>query len=295
MTQIISILESVSLGYHYFPIAMLLRESLLINSMLSSVEVWYSLKYKDICELTSVDKILLSNLLTGKKSNPEEGYYLELGIMPFSVIIKAKRIKYLYYLLTRDKQSMLYNFFWEQWRNPYKEDWTNQVRKDLTDLKIPSDFDWIVSKSKQWFKHYVNQKAQAFAFEILKIKQNSHSKINKIQYSRLKIQPYMTDEKIPVRTKRLLFNFRMRMLNFGENFRGARPSVPCPFACPMARDSETHLFLCSSVNKEEVGKVRREDFLHEDISAENISILEKLLKQRDSLLEQTIPSYNAYG
>ena len=67
VSQIMSILESVSLGHHYFSIATLLRESLLVNSMLCSVEIWYNLKYKDICELANVDKILHSNIFSSKK------------------------------------------------------------------------------------------------------------------------------------------------------------------------------------------------------------------------------------
>ena len=51
VTQIMTILDNVSLGEHYFEMAVLLRESLLINSMLSSGEIWYNLKTKEIKDL----------------------------------------------------------------------------------------------------------------------------------------------------------------------------------------------------------------------------------------------------
>ena len=44
VSQIRSILERVSLGAHYFKIAMLLRESMLLNGILSSSESWYGLQ-----------------------------------------------------------------------------------------------------------------------------------------------------------------------------------------------------------------------------------------------------------
>ena len=43
ISKIRNILDSVSLGEHYFKIALLLRESLLLSSMLSSSESWYGL------------------------------------------------------------------------------------------------------------------------------------------------------------------------------------------------------------------------------------------------------------
>ena len=62
VSQIVSLLETISLCYHFFPIALLLRESMLINSMLNSAEVWYDIKTKEVRELEAVDKILLLDL-----------------------------------------------------------------------------------------------------------------------------------------------------------------------------------------------------------------------------------------
>ena len=87
----------------------------------------------------------------------------------------------------------------------------------------------------------------------------------------------------------------MRMLSFGENFRGARPAVPCPFSCPMARDSESHLFDCLPVNSEGSSGIKSEDFLQDEIPVENIKILQKLMRRRESLLEQKVPYFNVYG
>ena len=43
VTQIENLLDTVSLGHHYFEIALLLRESMLINGILTNAQIWYGL------------------------------------------------------------------------------------------------------------------------------------------------------------------------------------------------------------------------------------------------------------
>ena len=43
ITKIINMLESVTLGEHYFSTAMLLRESMFLNGILTNTEIWYGL------------------------------------------------------------------------------------------------------------------------------------------------------------------------------------------------------------------------------------------------------------
>ena len=55
LSKIKSILESVSFGSHYFKIALLLRESLLLNGILTNSESWYGLSKSEISQLEKVD------------------------------------------------------------------------------------------------------------------------------------------------------------------------------------------------------------------------------------------------
>ena len=55
ISKIKNYLESVSLGKHYFKIALLLRESLLINGIMTSAESWYGLKRCEIDLLEDLD------------------------------------------------------------------------------------------------------------------------------------------------------------------------------------------------------------------------------------------------
>ena len=51
ISQIITLLEAVSFGNYYFQIALILREAMFLNSVLTNIEVWYGLKKCEIEEL----------------------------------------------------------------------------------------------------------------------------------------------------------------------------------------------------------------------------------------------------
>ena len=82
-----AILNEISFEYHYFEIAMLLRESLFINGMLWNVETWYNISETELNDIESVDKMLLKRILGVPISTPIRFLYLELGITPLRYII----------------------------------------------------------------------------------------------------------------------------------------------------------------------------------------------------------------
>ena len=51
--------KSVTFGKHYFEIARTLRESMLVNGLLTNCEVWHNLKEADVKKLEEVDRLLL--------------------------------------------------------------------------------------------------------------------------------------------------------------------------------------------------------------------------------------------
>ena len=59
ISQIMNILESVRLGEHFFSTAVLLRESLFLNGILTNCEILYGLNKSEIQELESLDRNLL--------------------------------------------------------------------------------------------------------------------------------------------------------------------------------------------------------------------------------------------
>ena len=100
LTQILNFLKNASFGPHDFKIAMLFRDTLLINGMIYNVEVLYNLAEAGDNEFENIDKLLFGKLPDVPKTTPTDAFYLEFGPLPINLIIKSRRITYLHDLLT---------------------------------------------------------------------------------------------------------------------------------------------------------------------------------------------------
>ena len=167
--------------------------------------------------------MLLRQVFQVASSCPVEALYLELGCVPLGITIKGRRIKYLHHLLSREDTEMISKFFYSQWKYPAsRNEWTEQVKKDMEEFKIEGDIEWIKSKTKSSFKTFVKQKAKEVAAETLKQIKETHSKMDNLKYSDLDMQMYLMDDAITTSQARALFRFRTRMARFWENFKGGR-------------------------------------------------------------------------
>jgi hypothetical protein len=122
VAQIMAMLNDISLGEHYFEVAMLLREAIFINGILTSIEVSYGLTKANIKSLENVDKILLRKFLAAHSKTPIEALYLELGCLPIKYVIIMRRIMFLFYLLSRPDNELISQFFKAQSFKPTKND-----------------------------------------------------------------------------------------------------------------------------------------------------------------------------
>ena len=99
-----TLLDGMPFGKYYFEIAMILRNCLLVSSVLNNSEAWYNLTNAELDYLETVDLMFLRNILKTPKSTPKEMLYLELGCVPFRKIIQKRRMSFLYYILHKDPQ-----------------------------------------------------------------------------------------------------------------------------------------------------------------------------------------------
>jgi hypothetical protein len=82
INQIMQILDSVYFGKYYFEVALVLRSSLLLSSLLLNSEAWVNLSDKNIRGLEQTDEILLSRILESDGNTSNIFKYFELGILP---------------------------------------------------------------------------------------------------------------------------------------------------------------------------------------------------------------------
>ena len=79
ITQIIHLLEMVSLGEHFMEIALLFREALFLNGILTNCEIWYGMTASEVKEFEDLDVQLLRKILQVPVSNPRVGDYPNRG------------------------------------------------------------------------------------------------------------------------------------------------------------------------------------------------------------------------
>ena len=246
IAEIQSILDSVSLGIHFFKIALLLRESLFLSTLLSSCETWYGLTAANIETLEKLDRTLLTSIFGLQKTVPSIGMYLEGGCLTIGTILKLRRVNFLHYLVNLEQNTMLYKFFNVQWKYPIRNDWTAQVKKDLNDFQLPHNLDFFRGKSKEAFKLLSKSKAQNFELDRLLTLKENKSKLKSLSYNELKMQDYLNLSDMDVLTAKSVMKWRLRMAPFGENFRNGQGPASCPLACENIHiDSQSCVLQCS--------------------------------------------------
>ena len=285
-SEITNMLDTITLGEHFYSTALLLRESKFLNGILTNCEVWYGLSKEDTNELEILDRMLLRSFLKTPISTPTESLYLELGIVDIETTIKARRLNYLHYLCTRKENEMIFKFFSTQWKYPTnKQDWTELVRGDLEDFEIPADLEFIRSKSVFSFKNLVKKKSKDYAWKKFMRKKLTHSKMDDLWYSDLKIQAYLESDKFSVEQVRTIFRFRTRMAKFGENFQNGGGHVQCPL-CHNHFDSQALSFQCPQVKAGvEMTGIYQEIF-RDEIPLNLVISLEKMMQYREKYLQE---------
>ena len=88
--KILNILETIPFGKLYYSVAIILRNSLLVSSVLCNSEAWFNITKKELDLLETVDLMLLRSLWGAQKSVPNEILFLELGVLPLRDIIMQK-------------------------------------------------------------------------------------------------------------------------------------------------------------------------------------------------------------
>ena len=97
--RIIQMLEKMPGGAYHIEIAGLLRNAMLISSILTNSEVWYGVTQADTEQLEQIDEMWMRNLFECSRKVPKDLLYLELGLVPISFIIKGRKQMFLHHIL----------------------------------------------------------------------------------------------------------------------------------------------------------------------------------------------------
>ena len=265
--QIKNILEEGFFGAHHFEAALLLRESLFLNSILLNSEAWVNLNKKELNELTVVDNMLLRTIWNCSASTSVPMMFLDLGCVPINVCIMKRRIMFLHYILQQPEQSLLYKCFKAQLNNKLAGDWVIQVESDLRELKIVDSLWEIKLMTKFTLKSILKKHTLQYAFEKLMSVKKSQSKCSQVEYNELKIQSYVTTDLLTTEQKKLLFQLRSGTYPVFANQKYLHSDILCP-CCREEDDTISHQLSCrfqSDVNSQLDASLTSEDIFSQDI------------------------------
>ena len=96
ISRIITILEGIPFGKFYYEVAVILRDSLLVSSMLCISKAWYNIINAELDFLGTVDLQFLRRIQKAPKTTPKEMLLLELGCVPFRELIQKRRMLFLH-------------------------------------------------------------------------------------------------------------------------------------------------------------------------------------------------------
>ena len=288
ITQITHILDSVLFGKNYFEVAMVLRASLLLSSLLLNSEAWVNLTDRDIRELEKTDEILLSKILECEANTSNTFKYLELGIVPIRFEIMKRKIIFLQYILKQDKESMMFKVFKATCENPIKNDFVEKCKKYLQQLNIKMSFEEIGQMSNMKFKNIVKQKTEEAGFKYLLIEKNKQTKIADLNYENLEMQEYLNDGNRNTRISKLIFKARGRNLDIKMHKKWKYSDAIC-LGCGKNDETENELLLCDGFGDRNENEELTYSWLFDSSVTKMVKVaieIEKRLKRRKVLLEE---------
>ena len=282
--QIIGMLKEISFGQHYFEMAVLFRQSMLINSILCNSEVLYGLSKTHINTLESVDKYFWRKVFASVISTPVESYYIETNTLLIRHIIMGRRLMYYWNILQKDDSELVKKVFNSQKLLPVKNDWFLTIQNDLSACNITLSEKEITNMKKETFKTLVKQKIKILSKEYLISLRNNHTKSKNLLLEN-KIKGYLICEQLTTEDKQLLFALKTRAVDVKTNYKSMFSNLQCRLCNSLAEDeSEIHVMKCIKIISDESLKKQTETISYSDIfgsmkqQISAVKILKKIFK-----------------
>ena len=154
-------------GRHTFRAASIMRQSLLLGSLLNNSESWINITKKDLDDLEKPDTMVHRGILC-TEGNPSKVFmHLEFGSIPVRFVIMEKRLNFLKYILNESMESMIRQVFEALKVDSRKGDFVALVKEDIETLNIDLSEEDITLITKLQWKKYVHEKVKAGALKWL--------------------------------------------------------------------------------------------------------------------------------
>ena len=245
INQIMQILESTYFGKYFFEVAMVLRDSLFLSSLLLNSEAWVNYSEKDVRILEQCDEILLTKVLDCDANTSNAIKYLDLGILPIRFEIMRRKLSFLQYILLQDKKSMIHQVLKATCDNTVKNDFVQICKKYLKALDIDHSFEEIAKLSKSAFKKLLKEKSKVAAFQYLSGEKLKQKKICNIEYQKLDIQEYLLNGDRNVNVSKFIFKARSKTVDIKMQKKWKYDDILCS-GCGENEETGEEILSCKS-------------------------------------------------
>ena len=286
-TQITSILSSIHLGSFHFDIAMVLRDSLFINSIMSNSEIWHNVKSQHVQSLEKYDLSLLRKILNAHSKTANEAFFLELGKMPLRFILAKRRLMYLWHILHRDTEEIIWKIYEAQKVKCNKGDWFEIINIERRDNHVMQTDEEIACMSREKFKTLIDKKVEASAVKYLNKLAEPHSKSDFLVSEKFEKKPYFSDRRMLKEDVQLLFTLRTRMTNCKSNFKQQYVNnLMCRIcASEGSFEDEDHILICPALTDGQTDVQFTDVYGDIDSQLHAVKVYKKVLRKRQVYLD----------
>ena len=202
-----------------------------------------------------------------------------------------RRLLFLHTLLKRDNNELTKQIYSAQKENPLPGDFCEIVSADLKLIGLTEEN--VMQMSKSAFKRKVKAAIVKEALESLKQIQQTHTKVNKLKYSKLQAQSYFKSPLFSNTEAKLLFKIRTEFTDCKINFKhmNREGSMKCPL-CKEYEDDQKHIIECTYIrNNISSNDILERNIAYEDIYSDNdhkkkaiTVVFDQCLKIREKLM-----------
>ena len=185
VSTIMGILSEVDMGMHKIEVGLMLRQAILISSMLYSAEAWSGITEKQLARMEVVDSALLRRLTGGHVKCATEFLHLETGTWKLRHHVTYLRLIYHHHILTRDNDETIKKIYDKQKENYVKGDWFELLVRDFEFIEKDINEKEISEMPKDAYKKKIKVLINKAVFKFFMNIKETQSKLDGVTYSKL--------------------------------------------------------------------------------------------------------------
>ena len=284
MNKIISGINERPYGKHFFKAGKLMREAVLLSSLLTNSETWINITKKDLEDLEKPDIILQRKILS-TSGNPSKCFVqLELGIIPVKFVVMQKRLNFLQHILHESTDSMIKQVFMLQKHDSRKGDFKDLTDKDRDTLDIQWEDDDIAAASKHAWKKLLKDVVKNAAFKELMLENSTKSKTKEVQFDELRMSDYLEQNRRTSLSK-LIFSIRSKTIDIKEYQPWKYETDNC-IACKNFPETMNHFAICPAYRNQPCEEWKEVNGLNSEEIYRVGTAIEKRHEERKQILSK---------